>query len=224
MKEKGAAENDLKKLQKDFEQMKASEANLRVENQQLSKVNSVLCSYTLFVSYLNKCNTYRVPLIMMQALNKSLRENIFQCLEDKGKWEKAYQPQVNIAYCDGYRDAWTHKYDPSTLTPDKMDRQYNLEVGNHNVDYYMVQIGEAVAILFPEDLVQEYEATQGRLLDTVVAGNSNDALTAAEASAEATVSGDLTTHTPLSYSSERITSEPANNPKEDVSPSLGNIY
>ena len=41
-----------------------------------------------------------------------------------------------------------------------MDWQYNLKVGNYNVEYYMEQLGEVVDVLFPEDLVWEYEATQ----------------------------------------------------------------
>ena len=59
-------------------------------------------------------------------------------------------------------------------------------------------------------------------MDTSTVESSSDALTGAEFSAKVIVYADLT-HTPLSHSSKRITSELAINPKEDVDPSLGNI-
>ena len=164
--------------------MKISKSNLQVEKQSLTQVNSLSRSCILFLLYLSKCNIYFMSLIMMLALNKSSRETIFQRLEDKGKWEKAYQEQVNIENCDGYRDAWTHKSNPLTLTLDEMDQHYNLEVGKYNVEYYMEQLGEVVAVLFPEDLVQEYEATHGQLVDTAVARSNNDVATIVEVNIE----------------------------------------
>ena len=86
----------------------------------------------------------------------------------------------------------------------------------------MEQLGEAVVFLFPGNLVREYEAVQGQLVDTTAAGSSSDVVTAVEASAEATVSTDLT-HTPLQHSLKGITSESTRNLKEDVDPSFGNI-
>ena len=65
-----------------------------------------------------------------------------------------------------------------------MDQQYNLEVINYNVEYYMEQLGEVVIILFPEDLVQEYEATHGQLVDIATVVNNNDVVIIAEASVE----------------------------------------
>ena len=65
-----------------------------------------------------------------------------------------------------------------------MDQHYNLEVGKYNVEYYMEQLGEVVAVLFPEDLVQEYEATHGQLVDTAVARSNNDVATIVEVNIE----------------------------------------
>ena len=42
-----------------------------------------------------------------------------------------------------------------------MDQQSNLKICNYNFEYYMEQLGEAVAVFFLGDLVQEYEATNG---------------------------------------------------------------
>ena len=63
-----------------------------------------------------------------------------------------------------------------------MDQQYNLEVGNYNVDYYMEQLGEAVVVFFTKDLVREYEVVEGELVETIVAGSSGNVATTAEAS------------------------------------------
>ena len=63
-----------------------------------------------------------------------------------------------------------------------MDQQYNLEVGNYNVDYYMEQLGEAVVVFFTKDLVQEYEVVEGELVETIVVGSSGNVATTAEAS------------------------------------------
>ena len=51
MEEKGVAETNVKKLEEDFERLKVSDENLRVENQQLSEVNSVLCIYIFFTIF-----------------------------------------------------------------------------------------------------------------------------------------------------------------------------
>ena len=53
-----------------------------------------------------------------------------------------------------------NKWEPLALTVDEMDQQYSLEIGNYDANYYIDQLGEIVAILFPEDLVREYEATR----------------------------------------------------------------
>ena len=50
--------------------------------------------------------------------------------------------------------------------------------------------------MFPEDLVQEYEATQGQLVNFAAGKTSNDTLIAIEASAKVAVTTELT-HTPL---------------------------
>ena len=64
MEEKVAGNSNLKKLKEDFERIKVSKANLRVENQQLFEVSVVLYSCILFLLYLGKCNIYLVPLVM----------------------------------------------------------------------------------------------------------------------------------------------------------------
>ena len=47
----------------------------------------------------------------------------------------------------------------------------------------MEQLGEAVTVLFLEDLAQEYEDTCGQLVYTAVVGSNNDAKIVVEANA-----------------------------------------
>lgn len=135
--------------------------------------------------------------------------------------EKTFQKQVDIVYCDGYRDAWSHSLDPLTLTPDEMDSSIVQRSAIIMSNTIWINWVKQWLFFFLDDLVEEYEAAHIKLANTAVAGSNNEVGVSVEANVKAHVSAQPII-TSLRQSSEKMTVKSASVSKEDVDPSLGN--
>ncbi|PON85740.1 hypothetical protein TorRG33x02_184700, partial [Trema orientale] len=96
-------------------------------------------------------------------------------LADADKLRLRYQRQVDVLSAESYRSGWENREfegHPEVVTPDQFDLQKGVERDSYSVGYYMQQMGDAINIEYPADVL--------KMLDIERDGPSTSAATGTE--------------------------------------------
>ena len=96
-------------------------------------------------------------------------------LADADKLKLRYQRQVNVLSAESYRSGWENREFEGHLevvTPDQFDLQKGVERDSYSVGYYMQQMGDAINIEYPADVL--------KMLDEERCGPSTSAVASTE--------------------------------------------
>ena len=78
-------------------------------------------------------------------------------LADAEKLKLRYQRQVDVLSAESYRSGWENREfegHPEVVTPDQFDEQKGVERDHYVVGHYMQQMGDAINIVYPADVMK----------------------------------------------------------------------